>query len=143
MEQPKIGRDFKANWDKNLAKLFSQKSKKPRFVFIEIQKDPLIAAGSETFLDEIVSGCGGVNIVKVKGYPHLSLEFTASRDIDLILLADYFQNIKEKEKAIKWWVTQKHPPKNVKALDSDTTSRPGPRLLKGIKTICDLIKAQK
>jgi ABC-type hemin transport system substrate-binding protein len=154
LENPQVGKDFKTKWDKSLKDLFAQKPPHSKSVFIEVQKDPLIAAGSETFLDEIANGCGATNIVKEKGYPRLSLEFTASQKIDLVLLADYFANEKEKTAVTTWWASrkselrldrlnQKYSPKNIVALDSDTTARPGPRLLKGIKSICEIIKGSE
>lgn len=143
LEAPKEGQSFKTGWNTKLAELFSHKIEKPRSIFVEIQKDPLIAAGSNTFLDEIVKGCGGTNVVKEKDYPRLSLEFIASRPIDLVLLADYFRNSEERDATIKWWVNKLHAPKNIIPLDSDITARPGPRLLKGIKIICDLLAVQK
>jgi iron complex transport system substrate-binding protein len=140
LESPQVGINFKRKWDQQIAKAFRGNHHGSKVVFIEVQKDPLIAAGKETFLDEIVSGCGGNNLVIEKNYPKLSLEITVSKSIDVVLLADYFSSPLEKEAAIKWWKERPHPPKKIAALDVDTTARPGPRLLEGINSICKILR---
>ncbi len=135
--EPDRGQNFKKTWDDNLRQAFSEASQKRQKVFIEIQKNPLIAVGSNTFLDEIVKGCGGQNLVTDSGYPKISLERVIKWHPDFVFLADYFPTEKEREDALLWW---KPRAKDVIALDENTTSRPGPRLLAGIKSLCGFLR---
>lgn len=140
LEVPQAGINFKRKWDEQISKIFIANHNQSKLVFIEVQKDPLIAAGKETFLNEIVSGCGGDNLIREKNYPKISLEITATKNLDVVLLADYFATQKEKNSAVKWWGERSYPPKKIEALDPDITARPGPRLIDGIKAICRILR---
>jgi iron complex transport system substrate-binding protein len=58
---------------------------KPKALII-VGKRPLVAAGTKTFLGEIVKIAGGENIIKSKIlYPHIDIETVIARDPDIII----------------------------------------------------------
>jgi iron complex transport system substrate-binding protein len=145
--EEKKGKDYEANWRDKVTRLFNRRAtlikKGSLHALIEIQNEPLIVAGADTFLDQIVTRCGAQNVVREKDYPKISLETLVKKQIDLIFLADYFAKDSEKESVKKRW--KKFPAtedSKIFVLDPDTTSRPGPRLLTGIQKICEIIAEQ-
>jgi iron complex transport system substrate-binding protein len=135
------GIEFKKKWDKDLKNIFPLRSEKRPSVLIEIQREPLIVAGNHTFLDEIVTKCGGSNIFhSLQGYPHVSTEAVITNKPKLILLADFFPDEKSHVRALNLWREIKIL-KNAKVedLDPNTATRPGPRLLVGVRRICQIL----
>jgi ABC-type Fe3+-hydroxamate transport system substrate-binding protein len=137
--QAKAGKKFKTAWNKALKEIFKNpiQEKKPG-VLIEIQHEPLIVAGTGTFLGEAVIRCGGINLFSdAEGYPKVSRELLFKKKIDIVLLADHFNNEADKFRTLKKW--EAFPPTKdvfMKSLDPDTATRPGPRLIEGFKEIC-------
>ena len=147
LSEEKKGKDYEDHWDDQVTRLFNHRNslikRKSLNVLVEIQNEPLIVAGANTFLDEIVSRCGAKNVVHEKNYPKISLETLVKKQIDLIFLADHFTTEGEKDRVKNRW--KKLPStedSKTFVLDPDTTTRPGPRLLTGIEKICDLIAEQ-
>lgn len=126
-------------------KLIKQKVEKlPKVkVFLELGAKPLITAGRNTFIDEIVNLAGGVNIfqeTKVE-YPRISLEEVIQRNPEVIILATMGE-ITEQE--TKFW--QKY--RNLEAvkrnqiytLDANIICRPTPvRYVEGLKKITEFL----
>mgnify|MGYP000957693302 CR=1 FL=1 len=142
----KAGTAFVAKWKSEYQKIFQPDrfSKMPLYpkTLIEVQYEPLYAAASDTFLDQIVSLCGGVNIFgKQTGYPRLSREKVFANPPAIILAVDHIQSVKDKNDIIDGW---RKFPMTAKAqiifVNPDIASRPGPRLLEGAKEICAGIK---
>lgn len=145
--EEKKGKDYEENWQDKITRLFNRRRsliKEPKLkALIEIQNEPLIVAGEDTFLDEIVRRCGAENIVHEKNYPRISSETLIKKHIDLIFLADYFQKDSEKNRAkARWKEFPSTEDAKVFFLDPDTASRPGPRLTQGIEKICDIVAEQ-
>jgi iron complex transport system substrate-binding protein len=135
--EPKKGSAFKDKWDSDLKRAFDGVKPKHQRTLIEIQNTPLIAAGRGTFLDEVVTRCGADNVIQAEGYPRVSVESMAIQKLDVIFLADHFAKAAEKNAAEKSWRRFPSMKKTkIIPLDPDTTSRPGPRLLTGIKKVC-------
>lgn len=143
LEQPQKGRNFEKQWSRQVKEEFGKnpKSKTAPRIFIEIQSEPLIVAGRDTFLDEIAERCGAENIFKNKGgYPRVSLESLTQNKIDMVFIADFFSSDLEKAAVLKRW--KGFPPTEESAvvvLDPDIAARPGPRLISGIATICNAV----
>ncbi len=60
---------------------------KPR-VFFEISNDPLMSAGADTFINDLIEKSGGVNIVaedNITGWPEYSLEKLIEKNPDIII----------------------------------------------------------
>ncbi len=119
-----------STWRSKINAFNSMKPNKEHFTFlIEVQAQPLMVAGSNTFLDQLFSNCGGKNLAPQKDYKILTLEkaYTLSPDFVFRVGMPSDQNI---------WV--KHPNKKIKALtlDPDIYARPSPRLIDKLGGLC-------
>ncbi|HHW29694.1 MAG TPA: cobalamin-binding protein [Syntrophomonadaceae bacterium] len=100
-------------------------------VFIEAGSDPLYTAGKETFVDELVTLAGGINIADdLKGYQMYSSEAVVKNNPDVILAADsYYVDIKQEIKKRAGWdeIKAVQEGKIIYELDNNLLTRPGPR----------------
>lgn len=113
--------------------------KRPK-VFIEIWNDPLMTAGEGSFVDELISLAGGINIAYdvPRAYSYFSPEQVIKRNPDCIILGymgkDKGQDIIgnrlgwKKIKAVK----NNHIYNDI---NPDLFLRPGPRLVEGLEKI--------
>lgn len=104
--------------------------------FVEIGWNPLYTAGTGTLLDDLVSGAGGVNVVKQKGYVGYSTE--------QLLLDQPFAYLGTKSSLGGVGALSARPGFSglaavkggkVFVLDDDLVSRPGPRIVEGMRQI--------
>jgi len=110
---------------------------KPR-IFFQIGLDPVITAGRDTFINEIISLAGGINIAAsdMARYPRYSAEGILSGAPDIILFAP-MANDSEFTTVKKFW--QKFPEipavKNNKIypIETDLISRASPRIIDAIE----------
>lgn len=124
-------------WNKEWS-LLSPLSKKIN-ILIEIEHEPLVVSGGETFLDDALAQCGLINVFHhQKGYLRLQKEILFKKKINLILFLGAhsmdFSLIKND------WLKN---PATKSALmiqgESDALSRLGPRLVPAIRKLCDEI----
>jgi len=122
----------------SLVKLIPE-GKKPK-VFIEIWHDPLTTAGKGTFVDELITLAGGVNIARDTKRPYsiFSPEEVINRNPDCIILT-----YMDKEKPIRL-LSGRFGWKGISAVKNnrlyndispDLLLRPGPRIVQGLKEI--------
>ena len=109
-------------------------------VLFAAQANPLWAAGSRTFVDEMIRLAGGENAGRDAGeeFAVLSEEVAVSRDPEFILVTD--------EPALRHFKTSKawagvRAVKNSRVIlvNPDLYLRPGPRLVEGQKELCRLL----
>ncbi|MGB9791962.1 MAG: ABC transporter substrate-binding protein [Thermacetogeniaceae bacterium] len=108
-------------------------------VFIEIGDDPLYTAGSDTFVHELVSLAGGVNIAAdIKGYQMYNSETVVEKNPDVILAADsYYVDVQKSIQKRPGWTSIEAVRKGrvITDIDPDLLSRPGPRSAEAVKAI--------
>lgn len=106
---------------------------KPK-VFYEVWNDPLMTAGSSTFIDDLIRLSGGTNVgAAVKGWSNFSLEQLAAANPDVIFIGgvDGPKKLKERQ---AWQGFAAVKQDRVYAVeDANILSRPGPRLVLGLK----------
>lgn len=71
-------------------------------VIIQIDQNPLMLVGQQTYLNEIIERCGAENLFQQTGYRHVSREVVAQMQPDKILTFTKFANI-TKQKIIDYW----------------------------------------
>jgi iron complex transport system substrate-binding protein len=114
-------------------------NKRPK-VFIEIWHNPLTTAGKGSFVDELITLAGGINIAADTKRPYsiFSPEEVIERNPDCIILA-----YMDKETPVKL-LSQRFGWEGISAvknnrlyndIDPDILLRPGPRITKGLKEI--------
>lgn len=133
---------FKSCLDE-LAKI--QANNKPK-VFYCVWPQPLMTAGSGSFIDSAISLCGGDNIASTinKNYPYYNLESLAIKDPDIIIMPN-------SQKATNFLT--KSPWKNMKAVrknqvyflpppEENFLERPTPRVIHGLYWLACKIQPQ-
>ena len=109
-------------------------------IFVEIWHSPLMTAGIGSFLDELITLAGGVNIAHdtPRPYSRFSAEKVIRLDPDLIILAymDKEKSVKSIERRFGWGgISAVKDHRVYDDIDPDLYLRPGPRLVEGLKEI--------
>jgi iron complex transport system substrate-binding protein len=110
--------------------------KRPR-VFVEIWSDPITTAGNGSFVDEIITRAGGVNVAHQidSAYPTVNPEKVVEWNPDVILLGYMNQEPSKEVLAgrIGWaGVAAVRSGSVIRDVSSDLLLRPGPRLVEGV-----------
>ncbi len=115
---------------------------KPK-VFYEVWNDPLMSAGSETFINELIEKAGGVNIVAadgLSGWPEYSVENLIQNNPDVIIApeslaptADVILN-DARFTSINAVIN-----KNVYIVPDNPVSRPSQNIIKGLEMFSQAI----
>ena len=116
-------------------------------VGVVVNIEPLMFAGLDTFIDEMIIalGCENAFSYSYMQYPIVSREEVLKKDPDVIVLLDDVVSSLED-------LFQKYPEwKNLKAfknnkiviVDADLLSRPGPRIFRGFEILANILNKQK
>jgi len=120
------------------------KSKVHPSVYVEVSGPPQIyTPGNGTFINEMLNKIGAKNIASnQKGWIQYSEEavIKANPDVIITTYGYYEKNLPQKILARQNWGTIKAVQnKRVYDVNSDTTSRPGPRLVEGVQELAKAI----
>ncbi len=111
-------------------------------VFVEIWNDPLMTAGRNTFVDDLVTRAGGRNIAgDIDGWPQISPESVISGGVDVIILTCF--NRSEVMARHEWRKVPAILSGRVCEIHPDLMVRPGPRLVDGLEALSDLFCGTK
>ena len=126
-------------------KLVSKIDRRPR-VFIQIGISPIISAGSNTFIDELIVRAGGINVAAGNSaYPHFSREQVLALEPDVLIITTMARS-GAFEKAKADWNRLSHMPavrkKRIYTVNSDVFDRPSPRLLDALEILTRLLHPQ-
>ena len=134
--QEKRGQDFAQHWDQTLRDLLP---KKPRGIrtYVEIWDTPIQAAGPASFLGEMITLAGGVNILPSSpiDFPVISSEQIIRGDPDLILVAYPISDLNHVRRRSGWSDIKAVRNNQVFSLDYDLFVRPGPRCLEAFRKL--------
>ena len=117
---------------------------RPGVLYI-VWHDPLLAAGAETLQDELIQRAGGGNIaLDLTGYAGISLEAVIGANPEVMIAGTghgssaelTFQFLKA-ETRLKDTAARKND--RVYKIDSDLSSRPGPRIVEGLERFAEFI----
>lgn len=109
---------------------------KPARAFIEIGWNPLFTAGKGTLLDELLTKAGGTNIVTENGYVSYSVEQLVKDQPEVYLgTLSSIGNFDAMKKRPGYSALGAVKDGRVYELDDDLVSRPGPRVIEGIRLI--------
>jgi iron complex transport system substrate-binding protein len=120
-----------------------------RRVLMLVGQNPLIAVGSDIFLNELISLAHGVNIATATGqqWPHLSLEFAIANQPEVIIDGSMGSEEKDKEQRLGVWRNFPALPavkeKRVYGRHSYSLLRPGPRLAEAFEEIARFIHPER
>lgn len=123
----------------NEAVISIPQEKRPR-VFLEIWDNPLTTAGEGSFVDELITLAGGVNIARdtKRAYSIFSAEEVIKRNPDCVIVT--FMNKRNSTKIVgqRFGWGRISAVKNNRVyndIDRDLLLRPGPRVIAGIKEL--------
>lgn len=112
---------------------------RPR-VFVELWNDPITTAGGGSFVDELVTRAGGINVAHELdvAYPTVNPEKVVEWDPDVIVLC--YMNAEQSKEAlagrIGWSdIAAVRSGNLISDISSDLLLRPGPRLIEGAKIL--------
>jgi len=109
-------------------------------VFVEIWADPLMTAGEGSFIDELITLSGGVNIAAdtKRAYSYFSPEQVIIRNPDFIILTymSKEQPLKMVRSRLGWGKISAVKNNHIyNDINPDLLLRPGPRLIEGLKEL--------
>jgi iron complex transport system substrate-binding protein len=117
--------------------------KKPK-VLLLISLNPIITAGKNTFINDIIERSGGINIAGKSeiNYPIFSREEILKINPDIIILTHgIVKDIDEMLKIFPEWRSLKAVRnESVFFIDQDIISRPSPRAISAVKTLFEIIQ---
>ena len=123
-------------------KMASQTEKRPR-VFIQIGISPIIAAGSKTFIHDLIIKAGGINVAAGStAYPRYSREQVLALAPEIIIITSMARQSgfeKVKRDWSQWSSLPAARSQSIYLVDSDLFDRPSPRLLDGLELLVKLI----
>jgi len=139
-EAENLIRDMQTQIDDITSQVKSIPENKRLKVFIEIFDDPLTTAGRGTFIDELITMAGGINIAgdTKRAYTIFSQEEVIKRNPDCIIIAYMGRKNPEKLMLERFAWDSISAVKNNRLyndIDPDTLLRPGPRVVLGLKEI--------
>jgi iron complex transport system substrate-binding protein len=116
--------------------------KRPK-VFYEIGHDPLITAGPGTFVDNLITDAGGINIASdaPTNWPRYSVEAVLTKEPDIIITAPHVSSSDETkmETRLAAWRKYRTIPAvqngRIYPVISDILLRPGPRIVDGLEEL--------
>lgn len=107
-------------------------------VFVEIWNEPLMTAGSDTYVHELITLAGGRNIAaRTTGWPMFSSEAVIAENPDLILLTNFNKDEAMGRKA--WAGLSAVKSGNVVEFNPDLIVRACPRLIDGLEMLVKLL----
>ncbi len=132
-----VAAQLTARWQR-VQRLAAQLPQRPR-VFLQIGTTPIVAVGSHTFLDELITTAGGINLTAGKiPYPRFSQEQVVALRPDIIVITsmtrgEVFDRVKEGWR--RWPTLPAARDNRIYLIDSDIVDRPAPRIFDGLEQL--------
>lgn len=118
-----------------------KKKNRPK-VLVIVGYNPIIVAGRNTFIDDIIKHAGGVNVVgqaKV-AYPHYSFEDLLRENPEYIIIPAGVVKLKEMLEDSRWRSLNAIRGNKILFIDGDVFFRPGPRIVEAIEEIACFLR---
>lgn len=136
-----LAADLTRRWQR-LLHLNNRLSQRPR-VFFQIGTTPIVAVGTQTFLNELITTAGGINLTAGKiPYPRFSQEQVVALRPDIIVITsmtrgEVFDKVKEGWR--RWPSLPAVKENRIYLIDSDIVDRPSPRIFDGLEELFRLL----
>lgn len=122
--------------------LVARIDRRPR-VFIQIGISPIISAGTNTFIHELIVRAGGINVAAGrKAYPHFSREQVLALAPDVLIITSMSRSGAFEKARADWNRLADMPAvreKRIYTVNSDLFDRPSPRLLDALEILTRLL----
>jgi iron complex transport system substrate-binding protein len=127
---------------KQVKERVSSINSRPR-VFFQIGVTPIVSAGHDTFIHELIEKSGGVNLAgSYQSYPRFSSEEILTMSPEIIIITTMTKDQSYDDIKAQWQQWPQIPAvKNnrIFVVDSDVFDRPTPRLIDGLELLVRLI----
>lgn len=111
--------------------------RRARRVYVEIWGEPLMTAGQGTFIADLITRAGGVNVfADVRGWPQVSEEAVIRRDPEVIVVT-YPQGVHAVARR-RWQVAAVREGR-IGEVAPSLVSRPGPRVVDGLAALARIV----
>lgn len=130
-----------AKMQADLAEIASAyEDEEPVTCFLEIAQEPLFTAGSGTLQDDLIRAAGGTNVVTEAGYVGYSLEQLLADDPTVYMATKgSMSDPTQLESRAGYDALSAVKTGAVYVLDDDLVSRPGPRVVEGVRQIAEAL----
>ena len=113
-------------------------------VFLQINENPLITVGQDTFHNNLIQLAGGINVSGQEAYkyPKYSLEQVLRLSPEVIVITSMERGAVAERKKERWQQWQQLPAVRqgrIHVLNSDLLDRPSPRLIDGLEALARAI----
>lgn len=110
-------------------------------VFFEVWDDPLMTAGPDSFIDDLINIAGGINVAgdAQKRYANYNLEVLITKDPDLYIINDHAHTPEDIKKRPGFEGLRAVQNDNVYTIVDDLVTLPGPRLVDGLEEMAKII----
>jgi iron complex transport system substrate-binding protein len=123
-------------------KIAVQSEERPR-VFMQIGISPIVAAGSKTFVHDLILKAGGINVAAGStAYPRFSREQVLALAPEIIIITSMARQADFEQVKAEWrrWPTMPAVRnERIYLVDSNLFDRPSPRLVDGLELLIKLI----
>ncbi|MEJ2471589.1 MAG: cobalamin-binding protein [Desulfuromonadales bacterium] len=113
-------------------------------VFFQIDADPIISIGSNTFLHRLLTRAGGVNLAADRvGYPRYTWEELLMLQPEVVFITSMGGGLSAAELRRRWQAWPQIPAvrhDQLYVVDADLFDRPTPRLIDGLETLVSLLQ---
>lgn len=133
--------NMKAGFEKIQKKAARVPSKKKKTVYWETWNAPYMSVGGCSFINELISVCGGKNIfadISDQAYPMVSEEAILARNPQVIILP--YGDVSECAARNGWKYISAVKNEKIFNVNDDIFSRPGPRILDAAEILFELLK---
>lgn len=124
----------------------AQAATRPR-VFFQIDASPLVSAGSNTFIDQLITQAGGVNLAAgPTAYPRYSWEDILLMQPEVVIIASMSGGYSEEELKAAWRRWPEVPAvrnNRLYVVKADLFDRPTPRLADGLEQLVNILYPQQ
>lgn len=104
--------------------------------------DPLVVAGQQTVIHDLIQIAGGINVVREPGFPRYSLEevFIDAPDVIILALDGGVPEDREVLRRLPGWSELRAVREGaVRVVDANLMNRPGPRIVDGVEVLAGLL----
>lgn len=144
LENEEQARDLVQQMQRKIAaatRRVAQAGNRPR-VFFQIDASPLVSAGSNTFIDQLITQAGGVNLAAgPTAYPRYSWEDVLLMQPEVVIIASMAGGYSEEELKEAWRRWPEVPAvrnNRLYVVKADLFDRPTPRLADGLELLVDI-----
>ena len=120
----------------------SQVENRPR-VFVQIGVSPIVSAGTDTFIHELIKLAGGQNLAEGRvAYPRFSREQVLALEPEIFIITSMARQAAFEQVKAEWRRWPNMPAvrnERIYLVDSDLFDRPSPRLVTGLEILARLI----